>query len=38
MGVGKALVIEAEFDKNFQLSARNLADVIAAADGRHQRL
>jgi large subunit ribosomal protein L4 len=27
MGVGKALVIDAEFDKNFQLSARNLADV-----------
>ena len=24
---GKALVIDAEFDKNFQLSARNLADV-----------
>jgi len=27
MGVGKALVIDAEFDKNFQMSARNLADV-----------
>src|ERR1700761_6784705 len=27
MGVGKALVIDAEFDKNFQLSARNLAAV-----------
>jgi large subunit ribosomal protein L4 len=27
LGVGKALVIDAEFDKNFQLSARNLADV-----------
>jgi large subunit ribosomal protein L4 len=27
MGVGKALVIDAEFDTNFQLSARNLADV-----------
>src|ERR1700744_3024119 len=27
MGVGKALVIDAEFDKNFQLSARNRADV-----------
>ena len=27
MGLGKALVIDAEFDKNFQLSARNLADV-----------
>ena len=27
MGVGKALVIDAEFDRNFQLSARNLADV-----------
>lgn len=26
-GFGKALVIDAEFDKNFQLSARNLADV-----------
>src|ERR1700753_677527 len=27
LGVGKALVIDAEFDKNFQLSARNLSDV-----------
>jgi large subunit ribosomal protein L4 len=27
MGVGKALVIDAEFDKNFQLSARNLATI-----------
>ena len=27
LGVGKALVVDAEFDKNFQLSARNLADV-----------
>jgi large subunit ribosomal protein L4 len=27
MGVGKALVVDGEFDKNFQLSARNLADV-----------
>jgi large subunit ribosomal protein L4 len=27
LGVAKALVIDAEFDKNFQLSARNLADV-----------
>src|SRR6195952_6183141 len=27
MGLGKALVIDAEFDKNFQMSARNLADV-----------
>jgi large subunit ribosomal protein L4 len=27
LGFGKALVIDAEFDKNFQLSARNLADV-----------
>ena len=27
LGVGKALVIDGEFDKNFQLSARNLADV-----------
>ncbi len=27
LGLGKALVIDAEFDKNFQLSARNLADV-----------
>src|SRR6202789_1035746 len=26
-GVGKALVVDGEFDKNFQLSARNLADV-----------
>src|ERR1700753_3590317 len=27
MGVGKALVVDGEFDKNFQLSARNLAHV-----------
>jgi large subunit ribosomal protein L4 len=27
LGVGKALVVDGEFDKNFQLSARNLADV-----------
>ena len=27
MKLGRALVIDAEFDKNFQLSARNLADV-----------
>jgi large subunit ribosomal protein L4 len=27
LGVNKALVIDAEFDNNFQLSARNLADV-----------
>src|SRR5262249_50389410 len=27
IGVGKALVVDGEFDKNFQLSARNLADV-----------
>jgi large subunit ribosomal protein L4 len=27
LGVGRALVIDGEFDKNFQLSARNLADV-----------
>jgi large subunit ribosomal protein L4 len=27
LGVAKALVIDAEFDNNFQLSARNLADV-----------
>jgi large subunit ribosomal protein L4 len=27
LGVSKALVIDAEFDNNFQLSARNLADV-----------
>ena len=27
MGVGKALVVDGEFDKNFQLSARNLAEV-----------
>ncbi len=27
LGVSKALVVDAEFDKNFQLSARNLADV-----------
>jgi large subunit ribosomal protein L4 len=27
LGVGKALVIDAEFDSNFQMSARNLADV-----------
>ena len=27
MKLGKALVIDAEFDKNFQLSARNLSDV-----------
>ena len=27
LGFGKALVVDGEFDKNFQLSARNLADV-----------
>jgi len=27
MGVGKALVVDGEFDRNFQLSARNLADI-----------
>jgi large subunit ribosomal protein L4 len=27
MKLGKALVVDGEFDKNFQLSARNLADV-----------
>ena len=27
MGLAKALVVDGEFDKNFQLSARNLADV-----------
>jgi large subunit ribosomal protein L4 len=27
LGVARALVIDAEFDKNFQMSARNLADV-----------
>src|SRR3982751_611414 len=27
MGVGRALVIDGEFDKNFQMSARNLAEV-----------
>src|SRR5678810_50948 len=27
MGVGKALVVDGEFDKNFQLSARNLATI-----------
>ena len=27
LGVSKALVIDAEFDNNFQMSARNLADV-----------
>jgi large subunit ribosomal protein L4 len=27
LGVGKALVVDGEFDKNFQLSARNLAQV-----------
>src|ERR1700742_649558 len=27
MGLGRTLVIDGEFDKNFQLSARNLADV-----------
>src|ERR1700755_2325687 len=27
LGVAKALVVDGEFDKNFQLSARNLADV-----------
>jgi len=27
MKLGRALVIDGEFDKNFQLSARNLADV-----------
>jgi large subunit ribosomal protein L4 len=27
MNIAKALVIDAEFDKNFQMSARNLADV-----------
>ncbi len=27
LGFGRALVIDGEFDKNFQLSARNLSDV-----------
>lgn len=27
LGVGQALVVDSEFDRNFQLSARNLADV-----------
>ena len=27
LGLAKALVVDGEFDKNFQLSARNLADV-----------
>src|SRR6201985_2081956 len=27
MNLGRALVVDGEFDKNFQLSARNLADV-----------
>ena len=27
LGFGRALVVDGEFDKNFQLSARNLADV-----------
>jgi large subunit ribosomal protein L4 len=27
MGLGRTLVIDGEFDKNFQLSARNLSDV-----------
>ena len=27
MNIGNALVVDGEFDKNFQLSARNLADV-----------
>jgi large subunit ribosomal protein L4 len=27
LGLGKALVVDGEFDKNFQLSARNLAQV-----------
>src|SRR6202167_4518021 len=27
MNIGRALVVDGEFDKNFQLSARNLADV-----------
>jgi large subunit ribosomal protein L4 len=27
MKLGRALVVDGEFDKNFQLSARNLADV-----------
>jgi large subunit ribosomal protein L4 len=27
MKLGRALVIDGEFDKNFQLSARNLANV-----------
>jgi len=27
LGLGKALVVDGEFDKNFQLSARNLSDV-----------
>jgi large subunit ribosomal protein L4 len=27
MGVGKALVVDGEFARNFQLSARNLADI-----------
>jgi large subunit ribosomal protein L4 len=27
LGVGRALVIDGEFDKNFQMSARNLTDV-----------
>jgi large subunit ribosomal protein L4 len=27
LGLGRALVVDGEFDKNFQLSARNLSDV-----------
>jgi large subunit ribosomal protein L4 len=27
MGLGRTLVVDGEFDRNFQLSARNLADV-----------
>lgn len=27
LGLGRALVVDGEFDRNFQLSARNLADV-----------
>src|SRR5882724_10699033 len=33
MKLGRALVIDGEFDKNFQLSARNLADVVLPVAG-----
>ena len=32
MKIGRALVVDGEYDKNFQLSARNLADVALLPD------